>query len=139
MAILAHLKFGNNALERYEKEYLAISVTSKFSREYSGIRPGSAIRCIIYTVEVIAPESVDLDLYGWYIDDESREGCIEMEETLRNDSIHRRTLKFENARCYSLIERYDITERHRRRLLLEFSATSTATEGLQITCQKRIV
>ena len=139
MALLAHLKFGDNTLGRYTKEYPALSVKSGFYREYDSIRPGTFVRCIKFTVEVIAPENVDVDLYSWYIDQESREGCISMEESSGKDFVHLRTIEFENARCYAFSEKYDISEKHRRRLVLKFSATAANTEGLDIICQKRIL
>ena len=139
MALLAHLKFGDNGNERYEKDYLLLSAKCRYSREYSGTRPRSAIRGIFFTVEVVAPGSVDLDLYAWYIDDDNREGCIVMEESSSTESTSARTIKFENARCISINEKYDISEHSKRKLLIEFSATGASTEGLDISCQKRIL
>lgn len=139
MALIAHLKFGDNTLGRYTKEYPALSVRSGFYREHDGIRPGTFIRSINFTVEVIAPDNLDIDLYSWYIDEESREGCITMEESSGKDFVHLRTIEFENARCYGFSEKYDISERHRRKLVLEFSATGAKTEGLDIIRQKRIL
>ena len=116
-----------------------MSVRSGFYREHDGIRPGSFVRCIRFTVEVIAPESADIDLYSWYIDNESREGCITMEESSGKGSVHIRTIEFRNAGCYGFSEKYDISEKHRRKLVLEFSATTAKTEGLDIICQRRIL
>ena len=116
-----------------------MSVKCSFAREYSGIRPGSFVRSIIFKIELIAPEAVDLDLYSWYIDKDIREGCIEMEESSGKDFVHVRTIEFENAICCGFSEIFDVSEKQRRKLVLEFSATAAKTEGLDIICQKRLL
>lgn len=134
MALMAHLKFGSNVFERYEKDYLLLSVKCKLSRDYNGIRPSTSFHRIVFTVDAIVPDSGDLGLYGWYIDEECRTGCVVMEEQSIKNDVSRRIVKFEDARCCGFSERFDITQKWRRQMRIQFSATQVEVEGMTVTC-----
>lgn len=82
--------------------------------------PDSDPRCDQVFLSVIAPDKNDLELFEWYIDQTSLSGKIVID--LANQSakydITERTFKFENAKCFSISESYDINETNRHQLKL---------------------
>ena len=120
MSLFADLYIGDNASGNYTKTYQVVQCQLKVARKYDAYMPDSDPRCDQVFLSVIAPSQNDLELFEWYIDQSSLSGKIVID--LSNQSakydITERTFKFENAKCFSIAESYDINETNRHQLKL---------------------
>ena len=72
---------------------------------------------------VVAPGKEDLNLYEWYINNDTLSGrvVIDLQTMSEPDSVMK-LLEFEDAHCYSIQEEYQIDTQRRRCLRLSFVA-----------------
>ena len=124
MALLAVLEFGDNSLKRYSKQYLVADSRFLFARPYNGFCPEGATRCERVEVTVVAPGRDDLSLFEWFSGQDVMSGRIIV--SLSNDGKlnedDAQVLYFEEAKCFSLSEVYDIDNSRRRLLKLAIGA-----------------
>ena len=118
MSLFANLYLGDNASGTYTHTYQVVQCQVKVSRHHNSYMPDGNPRCDQLILSVIAPNKDDLMLFEWYIDQTSLSGKVVID--LANQSakydITERTFKFEDAKCFSMVEtyqsaKYDITER----------------------------
>ena len=100
MALIAALEFGDNNIGRYSKSYLVSDCRFVFNRPYNSYRPEGMARCERLELEVIAPGKNDLNLF------------------------------FEDAKCFSLSENYDINTSRRRTLKLAIEAETITVDDV---------
>ena len=120
MSLFANLYIGDNASGNYTKMYQVVRCQVNVSRKYESYMTDSYPRCDQVILSVIAPSKNDLELFEWYIDQTSLSGKIIID--LANQSakydITERTFKFEDAKCFSIEESYDINDTNRHQLKL---------------------
>ena len=133
MALTSVLQFGDNNIGRYTKEYLVVSCRSAFSRSHNHLRPEGKPRCERVELTVVAPGKDDLSLYDWYINQESQDGRIvfNLSPTTAQDVGQQKVLMFENAKCFSLTEKYEINSQYRRLLTLAFEADTITVDDVE--------
>ena len=110
MSLSARLYIGDNSSSNYTKEYLVTRCEVKVARHHNA--PDSAPRCDEVILSVVAPTKDDLDLFEWYIDQTTLSGKIVVDLTNQSAryDVTERTFKFEDAKCFSIAEHYDIGE-----------------------------
>ena len=120
MSLFAKLYLGDNASANYTKEYKVVQCEVKVSRHHNSYTPDGNPRCDQLILSVIAPNKDDLMLFEWYIDQSTLSGKVVID--LANQSskydITTRTLKFEDAKCFSIAETYNISNTNRHQLKL---------------------
>lgn len=120
MSLFANLYIGDNASGNYTKTYQVVQCQVKVARKFEAYMPDCDPRCDQVFLSVIAPSKNDLELFEWYIDQTSLSGKIVID--LANQSakydITERTFKFEDAKCFSIAESYDINDTNRHQLKL---------------------
>ena len=120
MSLFAKLYLGDNASANYAKEYKVVQCEVKVSRHHNSYTPDGNPRCDQLILSVIAPNKDDLMLFEWYIDQSTLSGKVVID--LANQSskydITTRTLKFEDAKCFSLAEPNKISTPNRHMLKL---------------------
>ncbi len=124
MALIAVLEFGDNNIKRYSKQYLVADCNLVCERSYNEFRPDSLARCEKVDVCVVAPGKDDLNLFEWYSSQGEQSGriVISLSTTGRQDTIDEQVIYFEDAKCFSLSEYYDIESSKRRVLKLSIMA-----------------
>ncbi len=132
MAFTAHLQFGDNISGSYNQEYSLASVKCLFSRDCNGVCVISDCHCKRIVAEIISPDIRDIRLYKWYSSRSPLSGRIIMDEQSVKGVYSTRIIKFENAWCHRIDEHYDINDRTRLTLTIEFTAQSVETEGITI-------
>lgn len=118
MSLSARLYIGDNSSSNYTKEYLVARCEVKVARHHNA--PDSVPRCDEVILSVVAPTKDDLDLFEWYIDQTTLSGKIVVDLTNQSAryDVTERTFKFEDAKCFSIAEHYDIGETNRHQLRL---------------------
>ncbi len=120
MSLSARLYIGDNASANYTKEYQVVQCKVKVARPHNSFLPDADPRCDEVVLSVVAPDRDDLDLFEWYIDQTVLSGKIVID--LANQSakydVTERTYTFEDAKCFSIAEVYDIEGNHRHLLRL---------------------
>ena len=134
MAFAAFLEFGDNTIKRYSKQYLVSDSRLLFARSFNSFSPEEAARCERVEVTVIAPGKDDLGLMEWFSSQSVQSGrivfCLTNEATINDDDAQ--ILYFEDAKCFSLSEFYDINVSRRRLLKLALSAESLEIDGVTL-------
>jgi len=124
MALTAVLEFGDNSIKRYSKQYLVSDCHYVFKRSHNSFAPKEAARCERVEVKVVAPGRNDLTLFEWFSGQGMQSGRILI--SLANDGklseADTQILYFEDAKCFSLKESYDIDVSRRRLLTLAIGA-----------------
>ena len=120
MSLSARLYIGDNVSANYTKEYQVTQCSVKVSRHHNSYLPDADPRCDEVVLSVVAPDKDDLNLVEWYIDQTVLSGKIVVD--LSNQSakydVTERTFQFEDAKCFSITELYDIDGHHRHLLRL---------------------
>lgn len=118
MALQAVLEFGDNSIQRYSKQYLVSDCRFVFDRSYNEFRPEGAAYCDRIEVVIIAPGKTDLSLFEWFANQGEMSGRISISLSIESkfDDTDTQMLFFEDAKCFSLSECYDV-DNSRRRLL----------------------
>ena len=119
MALLAALEFGDNNIGRYSKSYLVSDCRFVFNRPYNSYRPEGMARCERLELEVIAPGKNDLNLFDWYDKQGVQSGriVISLAAEAKLDEKDAQIIYFEDAKCFSLSENYDINTSRRENFL----------------------
>lgn len=120
MSLSAYLYIGDNLSSHYTKTYPVTQCKVEVSRHHNSYLPDADPKCKVVLLSVIAPSKEDLDLFEWYIDQTTLSGKIVIDLTNQSAKydITERTFKFENAKCFSIAETYDISSTHRHQLTL---------------------
>ena len=134
MSLFAKLYLGDNASANYTKEYKVVQCEVKVSRHHNSYTPDGNPRCDQLILSVIAPNKDDLMLFEWYIDQSTLSGKVVID--LANQSskydITTRTLKFEDAKCFSIAETYNISDTNRHMLKLGIMAKKLEIDEIEI-------
>ena len=136
MALTAVLEFGDNSIRRYTKQYLLSDCRFVFDRPYNAFSPERPAHCERIEVVVIAPGKSDLGLFQWFSEQENREGriAISLISDVAQNETEPQVVYFENARCLSLSEMYDIDNSSRRLIKLAIVADSIEIEDVEFKC-----
>lgn len=133
MSLFAKLYLGDNASANYTKEYKVVQCEVKVSRHHNSYTPDGNPRCDQLILSVIAPNKDDLMLFEWYIDQSTLSGKVVID--LANQSskydITTRTLKFEDAKCVSIAETYNISDTNRHMLKLGIMAKKLEIDEIE--------
>lgn len=123
MALMARLQFGDNMVGLYSKEYLVMDCHLHFSRHHNHFRPDTDARCEKVELVVVAPGKEDLNLYEWYIQNDTMSGRIVFDlQNLTHENTNEKVILFEDAYCYAIEEEYHIDVQKRRCLRLSLVA-----------------
>jgi len=124
MALTAVLEFGDNDIKRYSKQYLVSDFRLLYARPYNEFSPEGTARCERVELTVVAPGRNDLTLFDWFSSQSVQSGRLVI--SLSNDgklnAEDAQILYFEEAKCFSLSEVYDVDKLHRRQLKLAIGA-----------------
>ena len=134
MALIAVLEFGDNSIKRYSKQYLVSDCRLVFNRSYNAFSPDSATRCERVEVTVIAPGKEDHGLLEWFSAQSVQNGriVISLTNERKDNDADAQILYFEEAKCFSLSETYDIDVSRRRLLKLAISAETLQIDGITL-------
>ena len=138
MALTAVLEFGDNGIRRYSKQYQVSDCRFVFDRPSNAFSPEGAARCERLEVVVIAPGKTDLSMFEWFSNQDTRDGriVISLANEGRLDEFDTQTIFFNEARCFSLSERYDIDNQRRRLLRLAIVADRMEVDGVGFEVRK---
>jgi hypothetical protein len=133
MALTAVLEFGDNSIKRYSKQYLVSDCRFVFNRPYNGFCPKGCAHCERVEVVVVAPGRNDLNLFQWFSTQSTQSGRIVISLTNESNGIDSdaQILYFEDAKCFSLSECYDVDTNKRRLLKLAISAEQMDIDGVK--------
>ena len=134
MALTAVLEFGDNSIKRYSKQYLVSDCRLLFARPFNGFSPEGAARCERVEVTVVAPGKDDLGLIEWFSTQGVQNGrlVISLTNELKDNESDSQILYFEEAKCFSLSEYYDINVSRRRLLKLAIGAETLEIDGVTL-------
>ena len=134
MALTAVLEFGDNNIKRYSKQYLVSDCRFLFQRPNNGYSPEGSVRCERIEVTVVAPGKEDLGLVEWFSTQDVQNGriVISLSNDLKDNDSDTQILYFEEAKCFSLSEYYDINVSRRRILKLAISAETMEIDGVTL-------
>lgn len=133
MSLSANLYLGDNASENYTNAYQITQCQIKVSRHHNSYNPDSDPRCDQIILSIIAPEKDDLELFDWYINQTSLSGKIVIDLTNQSTKydITERDIKFENAKCFSIAESYNINDTNRHQLKLGIMAEKLEIDEIE--------
>lgn len=136
MALTAVLEFGDNSIRRYTKQYLLSDCRFVFDRPYNAFSPERPAHCERMEVVVIAPGKSDLSLFQWFSNQESREGriAISLIGDAKQNEAEPQVIYFEDAKCLSLSEMYDIDSSSRRLIKLAIISDKIEIEDVEFNC-----
>ena len=134
MALTAVLEFGDNNIKRYSKHYLVSDCRFLFQRSSNSFSPEGAVRCERVEVIVVAPGKEDLGLVEWFSTQDVQNGriVISLTNDLKDNDTDTQILYFEEAKCFSFSEYYDINVSRRRLLKLAISAERMEIDGVTL-------
>ena len=134
MALTAVLEFGDNNIKRYSKQYLVSDCRFLFARPFNGFSPEGETRCERVELVVVAPGKDDLSLIEWFSTQNVQNGRIVISVTndYKDADSDTQILYFEEAKCFSLSEYYDINISRRRLLKLAISAECMEIDGVTL-------
>lgn len=134
MALTAVLEFGDNSIKRYSKQYMVSDCRLLFARPFNGFSPEGAARCERVEVTVVAPGKDDLGLIEWFSTQGVQNGrlVISLTNELKDNESDSQILYFEEAKCFSLSEYYDINISRRRLLKLAIGAETLEIDGVTL-------
>ena len=132
MALIAALEFGDNNIGRDSKSYLVADCRMVFNRPYTSYRPEGMARCERLELEVVAPGKNDLSLFDWYNEQGVQSGriVISLAAEAKLDESDAQVIYFEDAKCFSLSEFYDINSSRRRSLKLALEAETIIVDNV---------
>lgn len=134
MALTAVLEFGDNSIKRYSKQYIVSDCRLLFARPFNGFSPEGAARCERVEVTVVAPGKDDLGLIEWFSTQGVQNGrlVISLTNEFKDNESDSQILYFEEAKCFSLSEYYDINISRRRLLKLAIGAETLEIDGVTL-------
>ena len=132
MALLATLEFGDKNMGCYTISYLVSDCRFVFHRPYNSYRPEGMARCDRLELEVIAPGKNDLNLFDWYDKQGVQSGriVISLAAEAKLTEQDAQVVYFEDAKCFSLSENYDINSSRRRNLTLAIEAETITVDDV---------
>lgn len=132
MALLAHLQFGDNHVERYNADYLLVDCRCSFRRSHNDLRPDGSAQCDSIEIEVVDPGKEDMTLHDWFMNGDEMSGRIvfDLSSTMLSDGNPTKILYFEDARPFVLEEVYYKDTRFRRLIRLTFEAESVTMKDV---------
>ena len=135
MALLALLEIGDNLAKRYNKQYLLTDLRLLFNRSYNVI-PNGNIRCERMEMFVVAPGKDDLFMFEWFLHKTTISGRIVVSLTGDLNDMEPRTqeIYFEDARCFSLTEKYSVDNSSRRLLKLSMASEKIKMDEVTFNC-----
>ena len=103
-----------------------------FDRPYNSYRPEGMARCERLELEVIAPGKNDLNLFDWYDKQGVQSGriVISLAAEAKLTEQDAQIIYFEDAKCFSLSENYDINTSRRRTLKLAIEAETITVDDV---------
>ena len=132
MALTAVLEFGDNSIKRYSKSYMIADCQFVFERPCNQYAPEGVAKCERIELEVIAPGREDLGLYEWYSAQSVQNGRLTIDiNNGGTGDTDVQTLYFEEARCFSLSEYYDISTSRRRMIKLAIIAEEVSLDDIR--------
>ena len=132
MALLAHLQLGDNMARHYFKEYLVADCHLHFTRHHNHFKPDTDAKCVKVELVVEAPGKEDLNLYEWYVNDETLSGRVVFDLLpMPDDSSMVKYVEFEEARCYSIEEEYHVDSQRRRLIRLSLTAEKMTVNDIE--------
>ena len=139
MSLSARIQFGENALGRYSKEYALTACQCHFGRTYDSFSPDGEPRCRNIILLVVSPGMEDLYLVEWYVRGLMMGGRIhfEYEDSVTENGVREREIKFEDAICTGLSEVYDADTTSRRMLRLEITAGDITVDEVKFGGEDR--
>jgi hypothetical protein len=89
-------------------------------------------RCERLELDVVAPGKDDLNLFDWYDQQGVQSGriVISLAAEAKLDEKDAQVILFENAKCFSLSESYDINSSRRRNLKLAIEAETITVDNI---------
>ncbi|MBP5776455.1 MAG: hypothetical protein J6W56_02780 [Prevotella sp.] len=134
MALTAVLEFGDNSIKRYSKQYLVSDCRLLFDRPFNSFSPEGATRCERVEVTVVAPGKEDLSLVEWFSTQGVQNGriVISLNNEMSDNDTDTQILYFEEAKCFSLSESYDVNSSRRRLMKLAISAETLEIDGITL-------
>ena len=138
MALIAVLEFGDNNIKRYSKQYLVSDCRFVFDRPYNAFSPEGAARCERLEIVVVAPGKADLSLFEWFSSQGTQDGRIVISLTNENklNDTDTQEVYFNEAKCFSLSECYDIDNQRRRLLRLGVIAEKMNVDNVSFEVKK---
>ncbi len=135
MSLSARLYIGDNFSSHYTKEYQVVRCRVRVSRTHNSYMPDSDPRCKEVRLSVIVPNKDDLELFEWYMEQSSLSGklVIDLSNQAAKYDVTERTFKFEEAKCFSIAETYDMESPYRH--LLELGIMMPELEIDEVTFQ----
>ena len=132
MAYSAVLEFGDNSTQRYSKQFMLANFRLVLNRAYKVVPTGAA-RCERLELVVVAPDKTNLALFDWFLKRSFRSGriVISLSGDVISSDTKNQTVYFEDARCFSLEEKYDINSMRRR--LIKMSLVSDRIKIGEVT------
>ena len=132
MALIAKIEFGDNDIRRYSKEYLVADCRFAFSKTYNEFRPEGLAHCERVEVDVVAPGKLDLNLFEWYINQSLQNGriVISLSPDGKTAAPGTQVVYFDDARCVSFSEHYDIATSRRRLLRIGIRAEKMVVDNV---------
>jgi hypothetical protein len=132
MALIAAIEFGDNDIKRYSKQYLVSDCQFAFSKKFNEFRPEGLAHCEKAEVVVVAPGKNDLTLFDWYSSGGVQSGriLISLSTESKTDTDDAQVIYFEDARCISFSERYDIDSSRRRLLHIGIKAEKMTVDNV---------
>ena len=132
MALSAVLEIGDNGIKRYQKQYLLSDFRIVFNRSYNVLPTGMA-RCERIEMVIVAPGRKDLEMFAWFLHNDSIDGriVISLTDEVNDNDAKVQVLYFEGAKFFSLSEKYDIENNRRRLLKLSMVSDSLQLENVK--------
>jgi len=132
MALIAVLEFGDNNIKRYSRKYLVADCRFVFEHPYNAFRPDQNAQCDRLEVCVVAPGKEDLNLFEWYATQGEQSGriVISLSNTGKSDQPDEQVIYFEDGKCFTLSECYDIDASRRRILKLGIMAEQIKVDDI---------
>ena len=125
MSLFANLYLRNNASGAYTNAYQVVQCEVKVSRHHNSYTPDGNPRCDQLILSVM--------LFEWYINQTLLSGkvIIDLANQSSKYDITTRTLKFEDAKCFSIAETYNISDTNRHMLKLGIMAKKLEIDEIE--------
>lgn len=131
MSLLKKLQIGNNEIGKYTQDYLLMDYQCHTCRQHNDLRPEADKFCERIDMTVVAPGRENVQLYQWFISQETESGriLIELPPNAKNDD-EKKEVFFENAVIYSLEEEFHFNTDRVRKLKLSIVAEQVTIDGV---------
>lgn len=126
MPLIAHIQFGDNSAEFYNKEYLVKDIQIHVARKYDDNHPIELAFCESIVLWIYVSADDDCNLFDWFISNSFEDGriIIQLSDISESEGKRNSIILFYNARCFRIKEEYEI-DINRRMVCLSFMADET--------------